>query len=87
LIAKREGGKKETNLSLLFVAAIGGLQNSAHFLTGQKHRRKKKRKKLSVSALCVFSGICAIERKKKIDCFLSGNLVNQDLLVSSKELH
>jgi hypothetical protein len=44
LIAKREGGKKETNLSILFVAAIGGLQNSAHFLTGQKHRRKKKKK-------------------------------------------
>jgi hypothetical protein len=74
LIAKREGGKKETNLSILFVAAIGGLQNSAHFLTGQKHRRKnrrkkKKTKKLSVSALCMFSGIRAIERKKKMIVF------------------
>jgi hypothetical protein len=75
LIAKREGGKKETNLSILFVIAIGGLQNSAHFLTGQKHTRKnrrkkeKKKKKLSVSALCMFSGICAIEREKKLNVF------------------
>ncbi len=66
---EREGGKKETNLSILFVAAIGGMQNSAHFLTGQKHRRKKKRKKLSVSALCMFSGICVIERKIKLIVF------------------
>jgi hypothetical protein len=45
-------------LSILFVAAIGGLQNSAHFLTGKKHRRKNRRKKKKEKGLMFQLYVC-----------------------------
>jgi hypothetical protein len=39
------------------------------FSLGKNTGGKRKEKELSVSALCMFSGICAIEREKKLIVF------------------
>jgi hypothetical protein len=44
----------------------------SHWAKTHKKKQKekgKRKKKLSVSALCMFSGICAIEREKKLNVF------------------